>query len=159
MRCIINPIIISILIIQSLIFNPTWSVYSSKIYKISLKHPSHWKSNSKYSNRFDGTDGFFQISASSGKDLSIDDIVKFDVTHLSKPYGSNPMIKNLKIQGIEARLILPSSDQIEEMTNQAALIIRYPKPVIINDITYSYLVLWADKDHIVEISKTIKFIY
>jgi len=69
------------------------------------------------------------------------------------------MIKKFKIQGFESRLIIPSNDQGVEMNNQAALIVTYPKPIMINGSTYSYFVLWADKNHIEEISKTIEFIY
>jgi len=155
----IKPILISIVIIQNLLYNPTWEIYSNKTYKISLNYPAQWKLNPQYSNRYDGPGGFFQISASSGKDLSIDDIVKFDVNHLSKPYGSSPSIRKLKIQGVDARLIMPSTDQSKEMNNLAALIVTYPKPIIIKNTTYYYFVLWADKNHIQEISKTLKFIY
>ncbi|MCM1989857.1 peptidase M56 [Oceanirhabdus seepicola] len=159
MICAIKPSLMSIIIIQSLLYNPTWEIYYNKTYKMSLKYPAEWKLNPEYFNKYSGTDGFFQISASSGKNLSIDDIVKFDVNHLSKPYGTNPNIKKFKIQGVDARLIIPSNDQASEMNNQAALIVTYPKPIVINDTTYSYFVLWADKNHIVEISKTLKFIY
>ncbi len=159
MLCAVKPILMSIIIIQSFLYNPTWETYYNKTYKISLKYPAEWKLNPKYFNKYEGKDGFFQISASSGKDLSIDEIVKFETNHLLKPYGSEPKIKNLKIQGFEARLIIPSNDQLGELNNQAALIATYPKPIIINDTTYYYFVLWADKNHIEEISKTIEFIY
>ena len=153
----INLVLVSLLLIQSLFYNST-SLYTNRTYKVSLEYPSHWRLNSVYSNRYDGTDGFFQISASSGKNLSIDHIVEFDVNHFLKPYGSNPQIKKLKVQGFDARLILPSSDQGYEMNNQASLIVSYPKPILINNTTYYYFVLWADKNHIDDIINTLKFI-
>lgn len=136
-----------------------WKNYNSEEYFISLKYPSNWKLNNSYSNRFDGNDGFFQLSASSGSDLSIDQVVNFSIKHKYKPYGSNPHIKNFKIQGQDARLIFPSPDQPKEIYGQVELIVKYPKPVVKDNETYYYLILWADAEHIEEISKTLKFLY
>ncbi|WBW98259.1 peptidase M56 [Oceanirhabdus sp. W0125-5] len=155
----IKPVLMSIILIQSLLYNPAWKIYNNKTYKISFKYPAEWKPNPSYFNKYEGTNGFFQISASSGENLSIDDIVKFEITHVSKPYGNNPTIKKLTIQRAEARLIIPSNDQGAEMNNQAGLIVTYPKPIKINSTTYSYLILWADKNHIEEISNSIQFDY
>jgi TolB protein len=74
------------------------------------------------------------------------------------PYGSDPKIINRIIDGQEARLILPSADQPEEMKNQAGLIVKYPEAVNINGSLYYYLILWADKAHIEQIGNTIKFL-
>lgn len=136
-----------------------WKTYSNKDYHINLKYPPHWKLNSSYSDRYDGKDGFFQISALSTEETSIDKVVEYDTSHMSKPYGSKPEIEKLEIHNQEARLILPSPDQAKEMNNQAGIIIKYPNAVKIDSETYYYFVLWADKEHIHEIVKTINFVY
>jgi len=135
-----------------------WKLYTNSKYKITLEYPPEWKENKAYTNRYDGKDGFFQVTAISAESLSIDKVADEDAHHIAQPYGSNPQINKLMIQGEEARMIMPSSDQAKEMNSQAGLIIKYPKPVKIGNRTYNYFVLYADKNHIEEISKNIKFI-
>lgn len=132
--------------------------YENKVYNISLKYNSSWKLNPKYNERYEGKDGFFQVSATDGQNLKIDQVAKNDATHILQPFGSNPEITKLTIQGQEARFIMPSADQIKENNNQAELIVKYPQKIKINGNPYSYLIIWADKDHIREISQTIKFL-
>lgn len=144
--------------IYSIKENFIWKDYTNEEYQVSLKYPADWKPNPKYYDRYEGEEGFFQISAVSGEGLPIDKVTEFDAYHKLKPYGSNPQIEELKIQGQEARLILPSSDQPEEMANHAGLIIKYPTPVKIKCSTYNYFILSAHKDYIISIAKTLKFI-
>jgi TolB protein len=104
--------------------------------------------------RFAGINGFFHINSMDGD--SIDSVAEAEAGHRLQPYGSNPTIETLQIQGQEARLILPSSDQNAGMQNQAALIIRYPQ---VQTIVWSprYFVLWADLPHIRTIAETLRF--
>lgn len=133
------------------------ATYVSEDYKISLKYPSNWRLNPDYFERYEGEDGFFQVGAINGENMSIDEVVKIDAFHKLNPYGSNPQIINRTIDGQEARLILPSDDQAEEMKKQAGLIVKYPKAVKIGDSVYYYLILWADKSHIEQIGNTLTF--
>ncbi len=132
--------------------------YENKTYKVSLKYNKNWKLNPNYIERYEGEDGFFQISAYAGQSLKIEEIVQIEVNHVLKPYGSKPEITKLNIQGQEARLIIPSNDQNSDLNNQAELIVEYPKPIKINENTYYYFILWADKYNIQEIYKTFRFI-
>lgn len=136
----------------------SWNNYSNNIYKVSLSYPSNWKINPKYSNRYEGSDGFFQIGAILGDVTSIDKVAEYEINN-KKPYGTSPRISKLSIDGQEARLIIPSNDQSELMNRQAELIIRYPIEVELHGTKYNYFVLWSDKEHIMEIGKTIKFVY
>ncbi|MCR4437206.1 MAG: peptidase M56 [Eubacteriales bacterium] len=139
--------------------NPSESAtYISEDYKISLKYPSHWESNPNYIERYEGKDGFFQVGAINGESLSIDEVTKNDAFHKLNPYGSDPKIINRTIDGQEARLILPSADQPEEMRNQAGLIVKYPKAIKINGSLYYYFILWADEAHIEQIGNTLTFL-
>lgn len=133
-------------------------LYTNKAYNISLEYNKDWKQNPKYIEKYEGKNGFFQISAYTGSTLKIDDLVQSQVKHMLMPYGSNPKIISLKIQGQEARLILPSNDQAKELNNQAELIVKYPKEIKLDGDTYYYFVLWADKYNIQELAKTLKFI-
>lgn len=139
--------------------NTKHKVYTNEEYQVSLKYPSDWKKNPKYySDRYEGEEGYFHINATSGAGLSIDEVTEFHAYHKLEPYGSNPQIKELKIQEQEARLILPSPDQREDMINHAELVIKYPTPVKIKGSTYYYFTLSAHKDYIENIVKTLKFI-
>ena len=139
--------------------NPSESAaYISEDYKISFKYPSSWKLNPNYIERYEGKDGFFQVGAINGENMSIDEVAKNDAFHKLQPYGSEPEIINRTIDGQEARLILPSADQPEEMKNQAGLIIKYPKAIKIDGSQYRYFILWADKTHIDQISNTLTFL-
>ena len=133
------------------------ATYVNREYHIYLKYCSDWKQNYNYSDRFEGKDGFFQINALDSQGRDIDAVAKQEASHELEPYGSNPQIFNLIIQGQEARLIIPSSDQIEEMNHQAEVIVRYPTPIEIDGGRYNYFLLYADKEHIQDIAKTIRF--
>lgn len=129
--------------------------YTNLVYKVTFQYPAHWQkvNNEKY----EGTDGFFQISAiSAGQNM--DEVCHGEAFHELMPYGSMPRIFKTKIQNQGACYIFPSPDQPVEMRGQAALIVRYPKPVQIEEMTYNYFILWADQKHINEISSTLIFL-
>jgi hypothetical protein len=88
---------------------------------------------------------------------TIDDVAASEAGHVLQPYGSQPIIERLQIQGQDARLILPSEDQPDGMGHQAALIVRYPQPVNILGTLTRYFVLWADYPHIRTIAQTLRF--
>ncbi|HEX7063460.1 MAG TPA: hypothetical protein VF199_00200, partial [Bacillales bacterium] len=69
-----------------------------------------------------------------------------------------PRIVKTVIQNQQACFIFPSEDQPPEMNEQAALIVKYPKPVEIQGTTYNFFILWADRKHITEISSTLAFL-
>ncbi len=64
----------------------------------------------------------------------------------------------LTVAGQQACRIRPSDDQPEAMGNQAALVVAYPEPIEIGGETYSFLVVWADADHISHIADSVKLI-
>ncbi len=137
-----------------------WKIYHNSVYNIELKYPADWqpKEDFAYTHRYEGEDGFFQLSAISGEGLLIDEVYRFEAYHKLQPYGSQPKIERLEIEGQEARLILPSDDQSQEMQSQVGLIIQYPHPIQISGTTYYYSVLWTDQNHIRKIAETLRFI-
>ena len=129
--------------------------YSSSVYKVQFDYPAHWKKVSEQ--RYEGADGFFQISAiSAGVDMN--EVCHGEAFQQLMPYGSNPQIIETSVQNQEACYISPSADQPIEMKKQAALIVRYPIPIQIEQTTYNYFILWADQQHIQQIAATIKFL-
>jgi TolB protein len=129
--------------------------FTNAVYKVQFQYPAHWQRVTD--ERYEGPDGFFQISAIFSTE-SIDDVCLNEAFHQLLPYGSEPRIINTQIQSQEACFIFPSEDQPPEMRSQAALIIRYPIPPLIEGTTYNYFILWADQDYINEISSTLAFL-
>jgi TolB protein len=107
--------------------------------------------------RYEGPDGFFQISAIMSE-ADIHEVCRSEAFHPLRPYGSNPRIIPAVIQSQAACYIFPSADQPAEMGNQSALIVKYPEPVVIQGSSYPYFILWADRGHILQLSRTLKFI-
>ncbi|NYE04253.1 TolB protein [Bacillus niacini] len=128
--------------------------YSNSVYKVRFHYPSHWQRVND--ERYEGEDGFFQISAIAS-DQSIEVVCQNEAFHQLNPYGTKPRIQHTRIGSQPACLIFPSQDQPVEMNNQAALIVRYPNPVVIEGTEYQYFILWADQNHIIEMSTSLTF--
>ncbi|VTR26148.1 translocation protein TolB [Actinobacillus pleuropneumoniae] len=131
------------------------SMFTSLVYRVSFPYPANWRPVSE--ERYEGVDGFFQVSAISSGDR-IADVCSSEAFHPLMPYGSSPRVVPVTIQNQEACFIYPSADQPAEMNNQAALIVRYPSPVQIGGMFYPYFILWADVNHIRQIGARLSFI-
>ncbi|KAB2395334.1 MULTISPECIES: peptidase M56 [Bacillus cereus group] len=148
-------------------FYPTWFIrpspshqklYLNYDYNMKFYYPEYWMKIPGYEERYGFEREFFQISLLSGKSLSLDQIAQQEAFHQIGPYGSQPSIKTLNIQGQSARLILPSSDQPHEMMKQAAIIVTYPIPIQLSGKKYEYFILWADMSHIQMIIQSLQFL-
>ncbi len=136
-----------------------WPTYSDAAYGISLQYPDGWKSRADYGGvRYEGPDGFFSLNASSGQGKTLDAVTELEAHQQLQPYGSNPEITAVEVQGRPARLILPSSDQSPEMQGQAALVVEYPQPITLEGAHYRFLILYADQKHIQDISSTLHWL-
>jgi TolB protein len=148
----INPD--ALLIGQKLCIPKTGNRFTSEALNISFLYPLNWNMTSD--DRYEGEDGFFQVSAVSSN--SIDEVCKNEAYHELKPYGSQPTIVNTSIQGQDACLLFPYPDQPAEMLGQSALIVTYPRPIALEGQTYNFFILWADQNHIREIVNTLTFL-
>ncbi|MNO33862.1 translocation protein TolB [compost metagenome] len=131
------------------------NIFTSFVYRVSFPYPANWRQVS--GERYEGAGGFFQISAISAGDR-IADVCNSEAFHPLMPYGSSPRIINVMIQNREACFIFPSADQPAEMNKQAALIVKYPRPVQIGETFYNYFILWADVNHIRAMGRRLSFI-
>jgi TolB protein len=129
--------------------------FSNSVYHVHFQYPAQWKRVTD--TRYEGPDGFFQLSAISSAE-TIDEVCRAEAFHQLLPYGSKPRITKTEIQNQEACMIHPSQDQPPEMRGQAALIVRYPTPIQIGDTIYHYFILWVNKEQLREISTTLSFI-
>lgn len=130
------------------------SVYQNIAYKVRLSYPSGWQRVDD--TRYQGKEGFFLVNAAGGE--SIEAVANSEAQHRINPYGTRPIVEDLKVQTQPARLVLPSGDQAPSMKNQAALIVQYPKSIALSGQTYQYLVLYADKYTINSLAATVVFL-
>lgn len=135
-----------------------WQLYTDQVFQVTFSHPKDWKTSPAWNDRtyFEGPDGSVQLDASEGDNPQ--QICRQAVTHHLRPYGSRPRVRALKVQGQKACLVWPSADQGGPWPWYAELVVEYPRPVEINGYRYKLLVLNADKNHILEIIRTIRFL-
>jgi hypothetical protein len=132
--------------------------YSNPQNKVSFNYPGAWNQIGGYDyDRYEGTTGFFAVTRLGGVSLTLDDATKNAYSHPTLPYGQHPVIEKLKVDGQQAKLIIPSEDQATSMDGQAELIVEYPTPITIAGNTYKFFILWADKNNIRSIIPTITF--
>ncbi|AFZ11867.1 hypothetical protein Cri9333_0952 [Crinalium epipsammum PCC 9333] len=136
--------------------NSNWRTYTSSTYKASFKYPKNWQPVKGEPERFRGSNGFFLVSANNAATPQA--MCESQAKHKLRPYGSRPQILSLKVQNQPACLILPSADQSRSEKGVAELIVRYPQPVEVNSSKYTNFTLYANKQHIRDIAKTVKFI-
>jgi len=145
----------ALLIGQKICIPAIYSSYISDTYGIKLVYPYLW---SRINNeRYEGIDGFFQISAIPG-DETLEEVSNREAYHKLKLYGTQPLKNRLQVNGAEGCMILPSEDQLHEMRGQAALIVKYYTPRLIGDIYCGHLIILTDNAHIVDIAETLEFL-
>ena len=133
-----------------------WEEYVDKQLQVTFRHPKEWKPSPLYADRtyFGGPDGSLQLDASEGD--SPDQVCQGAASHHLQPFGSHPRIKPMKVQGHKACLVWPSDD--EGAPYYAELVVEFPRPIEIDGHRYGQLTLHADKKHMREIMKTLRFI-
>jgi hypothetical protein len=82
--------------------------------------------------------------------------VELRASHKLQPFGSHPQIKPIKVEGHEGCIVWGSDDQ--GAPYYAELVVPFSQPVEIRGDRYSLLTLYADKKHILDIIKTLKFL-
>jgi len=137
------------------IFDLSKAEHTNEAFDVNFQYPASWQ---KVSNeRYEGDDGFFQLSALAGSDW-IDRVCHDEAFQKLMPYGSAPQIIKSRNPYLQSCTIIPSADQPTEMNGQAAFIANYPSPIIIDGMSYNYFILWVDKKHIDGISSTVLFL-
>ena len=139
--------------------------YSHPAFGVTFKYPATWATNQEGGAfdgiplRYDGADGYVGVDA-----LAIDEDFTFDalldklvIKNSLVPYGTRPIIKSTEIDGLEARVILPSDDQPADANNEAVFVARYPGDRKIGDNLFGAFILYAHKDFLEDILRTLHF--
>jgi TolB protein len=133
-----------------------WEKYTDNELHVSFRHPREWKPSPQYSDTtyFGGPDGEVQLSASEGD--SPEQVCRGAASHKLQPFGSHPQIKPIKVEGHKGCIVWGSDDQGAPYYSE--LVVPFSHPVEIKGDHYSLLTLHADKKHILDIIKTLKFL-
>lgn len=133
-----------------------WEEYTDNELHVAFRHPKDWKPSSQYSDRtyFGGPNGEVQLDASEGD--SPEPICRGAASHKLQPFGSHPRIEPIKVAGHKGCIVWGSDDQ--GAPYYAELVVPFPHPVEIKGDHYSLLTLYADRKHILDIIKTLKFL-
>ena len=139
--------------------------YSHSAFGVSFKYPENWTADPRggaFSGiplRYEGSDGYFGVDAlAAPEEASFEDVVKqIVVDNPNKPYGSKPVVKLTQTGGLESRVVLPSDDQSAEAKNEALFIARYPEQIKIGDNLFGFFMLYAHKNYLEDILKTLRF--
>jgi TolB protein len=150
--------VLSILVVVPIFAGTTsdWEEYADKQLHVAFRHPKEWRPSPLFADRtyFGGPDGSLQLDASEGD--SPDQVCQGAASHHLQPFGSHPQIRPMNVQGRKACLVWPSED--EGAPYYAELVVEFQRPIEIDGHRYSQLTLHADKKHILEIMKTLRFI-
>jgi TolB protein len=133
-----------------------WEQYTDKQLHVTFRHPKEWKTSPLYYDwtYFGGPDGALQLSAAG--DDTPQQGCQSAATHHLQPFGSHPRIRSLKVQGQKACLVWPSEEQ--GANADAELFVEFPQSIEVGGDRYNLFTLYADKNHILEIMKTLRFI-
>lgn len=133
--------------------------FVSEKYRISFKYPRSWSRNPRYTDKYEGATGFFEVGDFEGTGDTIDEAVNAQINEDYKPYGTNPMVRSVVVDGAQARIIYPSADQSSFFNDRdTAIVVQYPQPLVVDNQTYDYVVIWASRAYVPLIISTFKFV-
>ncbi|MEZ4663843.1 MAG: PA14 domain-containing protein [Caldilineaceae bacterium] len=133
-----------------------WRTFRSPRFGVQFEFPASWRPSPDDAERYSGADGFFVLNASGG--ATLDDFADNEISHPLRPYGLNPQVIPLTVDGQDARLILPSANQSSELRQQSALVVQYPEPRQVNGATYEFFVLYTSQPYIRHMADSLKFV-
>lgn len=138
-----------------------WKTYRSAKYKVELQHPVSWILKESYLNitgdiLVTALKGWYTDPAEKFKANTIDEMVAQEIIARNfENFGRNPTATKITVGGQEARLVI---SQKGEGLMRAGLIVKYPKPVVIDNIdSYYFMVKFSRSDYLDKIKSTIKF--
>ena len=132
--------------------------FKSDLYGVTFKYPASWTKNLSYVERYDGPGGFVEVAEIEAYGRPIDEVAKQETDTPIKPFGSNPKIIDLELDGRPARIIVPSADQNKVFERELAIIIENKQPIIEGQDFYDYTIIWTNKDNLETILNSFKFV-
>lgn len=124
-------------------------------YGVALAWPVSWRAEPQYMMRFGNSDGFVQVSASSGAPA---DVVAASVSHPLHPFGTHPTVRHLVVDGRHGFLLIPSRNADQLGLRFDMIVVAYHHPAVIGGFAYSSLVIWVSLSDVRTVARTISFL-
>ena len=124
-------------------------------YGVTLTVPEQWRPLPDRPG-WEGDDGHVVLDAATGDDGGAISVCRGLAEHSLQPYGSEPTIEAVTIDGQEGCTVMPSDDAPGDEP-EAAAVALYPAPRVIAGTEYAYLVLYIDPQHVRDVVATVRF--
>jgi TolB protein len=136
--------------------NQDWLVGRDGPLGVVFRYPRDWRQSRADPGTvsIQGSDGSLKLIAVRG--ATPDQVCREDAGQHLQPFGANPTIRSLRVQGQKACLVWPSEER--GANSEAELVVQFPTPVTIDGTTYTQLTMYADKNHIRDLMRTLKFL-
>lgn len=141
---------------ETTILPADWVPHTSTRYGVTLRHPPGWDIDPAYDERLGGPDGFVQFNAANGPATPME-LCEQEAGHVLMPFGSDPRIEPLSVDGMDGCLIIPGGQGADAMGGQQEAVIRYPQPYPVNGAVYQYLLLYADPTNMLPLLVSLRF--
>lgn len=148
--------------------NEALALYTNTVFKVQLTYPASWQPDPNYGSNAGGIPeaysdprgrafGYFHVNALCCPS-DLDASAQNEASHKLKPYGDNPIIEALTVDGRDARLILADEATAPEPF-MAELVVPYRTPVRINSPNpYTFFIMYAHKDYIRTIAESARLL-
>ena len=123
-------------------------------FRVRIEFPVGWRRDPDYELRFSGSDGYVSIVAQDGPG-GLKGVADAIAHHKLQPYGSQPEIEAITVDGANGLVIRPSADQHADLKGQVALVLERESPLIVSGENYSYLIIEVDGAHFAQVISTI----
>jgi len=135
---------------------PDWITYLNPSLGITIQYPKSWRYGPMIENadRYTGEDGFLEVTGFVLEGVSLAGVCAGEANPFGDVYGRNPDIKYFKQNGLDACLVLPSTDQLAPTMGRSAIIIRLPKKITNADVQANHIRVLTSKDFLKDILAT-----
>lgn len=136
----------------------------SHLYRVRFAVPTDWaQTAADVGYEFQGATGRIKIDSLGGP-TGIDAACRELSQHRRRPYGRNPRVVKLTIDGQPACRITPDGTEGASDPVPHALVVEYPEPLVVPgpdarfSNTYHFLAVDADGDHMGLVQRTLQFV-
>jgi len=138
---------------------PQWPQWTVQSFGVSLRHPPGWQVAAGYLQRMQGKDGYVALNALQGSGLTPKSAALSQAEQALSPFGANAKLRAMRIGGQSGYLILPAHGQAKGAESDAEAIVLYPKPQMISNVPYRYLIVTSTAKDLLPIVRTLVFLH
>jgi TolB protein len=132
---------------------PDWLTYINPSLGITIQYPQNWRYGPLIENadRYSGEDGFLEVTGFVVEGVSLAGVCAGEANPFGDVYGRNPDLKYFMQNGLDACLVLPSTDQPEPALGRSAIIVRLPNTIRSADVQANHIRVLTSKNFLKDI--------